>query len=259
MSFFGTQLVIDLGPTFFAIAIPAVIFAGISKGGFGSGASFAAAPILALVIPPAMSLGILLPLLMLMDLTALRPYWRRWSFRDAWLVILGAVPGIVLGVMLLQRADPDILRFLIGFIAIAFVAWQMARARGLVPMPKRALGPAAGVSTGAVAGFTSFVSHAGGPPVAVYLLARGMDKTTYQATTVLVFWVINIFKAVPYSVLGVFTVQTLLVDLYLAPFAVLGTWLGVKAHHMVPERLFFAITYVLLVAAGSKLIWDGLT
>ena len=43
----------EFDATFFALAIPAVIFAAISKGGFASGAAFAATPILALVIPPA--------------------------------------------------------------------------------------------------------------------------------------------------------------------------------------------------------------
>lgn len=61
--------------TFFAVAVPAVIFAGISKGGFGSGASFASATILALIIEPGMALGIMLPLLLLMDLSALGPFW----------------------------------------------------------------------------------------------------------------------------------------------------------------------------------------
>ena len=37
---------------FFVFAIPAVVFAGISKGGFGSGAAFASASILALVLEP---------------------------------------------------------------------------------------------------------------------------------------------------------------------------------------------------------------
>ena len=40
-------------PELFALAVAAVIFAGISKGGFGSGASFASAAILALALPPA--------------------------------------------------------------------------------------------------------------------------------------------------------------------------------------------------------------
>ena len=85
-----------------------------------------------------------------------------------------------------------------------------------------------------------------------------MSKTAFQATTVLAFWAINIFKAVPYAFLGIFTVDTLKADLMLAPFALLGTWLGVIAHRKLPERAFFAITYVLLTITGSKLIWDAL-
>ena len=45
--------------SFFAVAIPAVMFAGISKGGFGSGAAFASAAILALVLAPGAAIGIM--------------------------------------------------------------------------------------------------------------------------------------------------------------------------------------------------------
>ena len=93
----------------------------------------------------------------------------------------------------------------------------------------------------------------------MYLLSRRIDKTQYQSTTVIVFWMLNIVKFVPYAFLGIFTVETLMLDLVLAPFAVLGALLGVKAHRIVPERLFFTITYVLLSVTGCKLIWDALT
>ncbi|MFD1509685.1 sulfite exporter TauE/SafE family protein [Lacimonas salitolerans] len=235
------------------------MFAGISKGGFGSGAAFAAASILALVLEPGQALGIMLPLLMLIDVSTLRPYWGRWSMPDARLLIAGAVPGVVLGAWLYQIADADVFRVLIGVISVGFVAWQMAQKSGLVRSPAQGLPIWAGGLAGAVAGFTSFVSHAGGPPAAVWLLSRGLDKTTFQATTVILFWIINIVKFVPYAFLGIFTAQTLLVDLILAPFAVLGAWLGVRAHRIVPERAFFALTYVLLTVTGTKLIWDGLT
>lgn len=112
---------------------------------------------------------------------------------------------------------------------------------------------------GFAAGFTSFVSHAGGPPAAVYLLSRGVNKTEYQACTVVVFWAINIAKFIPYAFLGMFTLETGLANLALAPFALLGTWIGVRAHHLVPERIFFAFTYVILMITGIKLIFDGLT
>lgn len=240
---------------FFLIAAPAVVFAGISKCGFGSGAAFASAAILAIVLPPAQALGIMLPLLMLIDVATLRPYWGKWSWGDAKVLILGGVPGVALGAGLFTVADDDLLRLLIGGVALGFVLWRLwpaARARAPIPVW-------GGLVAGVAAGFTSFISHAGGPPVAVYLLSRGVGKTTYQATTVLIFWVINIAKAVPYAFLGVFTLETLMIDLWLAPFALIGAWIGVKAHHMVPERLYFAVTYVLLGLTGGKLVWDALS
>lgn len=241
-----------------AIGVFAALLAGVSKGGFGSGASFAGAAILALFVPPAMALGIMLPILMLIDVATLRPYWRQWGRVEVTMLILGGVPGIGLGMAFYRMADADLLRLLIGGIALIFVLWQtVLRARvmrrGHAPLPGWS-----GVLAGLVAGFTSFVSHAGGPPAAVYLLSRGLDKTRYQATTVLMFFVFNIVKAVPYGMLGLFTRETLTIDLILAPFALLGAWIGVRAHRIMPERAFFAVTYVLLTITGIKLIWDGL-
>ncbi|WP_425500504.1 sulfite exporter TauE/SafE family protein [Roseovarius bejariae] len=245
--------------TLYAVAVPAVVFAGVSKGGFGSGAAFAGASILALVMEPGVALGLMLPLLMLIDVATLRPYWKRWSWPDARLLLMGAVPGVVLGALLYRAAEPDVFRLLIGAISLGFVGWQALSRAGMIRARERAMPVWGGGLAGLVAGFTSFVSHAGGPPAAVYLLSRRLDKTAFQATTVLLFWLVNVVKFIPYAFLGIFTMQTVVMDVLLAPFALLGAWLGVKAHRVVPEALFFAITYVLLTVTGAKLIWDGLS
>lgn len=248
-----------LDTTFFLVAVPAVVFAGISKGGFGSGAAFAATPLLALVIDPRLALGFMLPLLMLIDAATLRPYWRKWSWPDSKLIILGSIPGLGLGVALYAVANADVFRFLIGTMAVVFVAFRIATVRNWVRAPARPVGPGPGFLAGAVTGFTSFVSHAGGPPVAIYLLSQGLSKTAFQATTVLVFWAINIIKVPPYAMLGIFTAETLWANVLLAPAALAGAWAGVWAHRVVPERLYFGITYVLLTVTGTKLIWDAVT
>jgi uncharacterized membrane protein YfcA len=244
---------------FFALAVPAVILAGISKGGFGSGASFIATPILAIALPPELAVGILLPLLMLMDLGGLKAYWRQWVTTDAMRLIIGSLPGVALAAAVWSIANPDVLRFFIGFIAVGFVVFQMAKAFKWIAPPKQPAGQGAGLVAGATAGFTSFISHAGGPPATIYLLSRNLTKTEYQATTVLVFWAINISKAVPYAFLGIFTADSLLAALYLAPVALLGTWIGVRAHKAVPERAYFMVTYVLLTITGLKLMFDAVT
>ncbi len=235
------------------------MFAGVSKAGFGSGAAFASASLLALVIEPGLALGVMLPLLMLIDVSSLKPYWTKWSGPDAKLLILGGLPGVALGAGLYHVASQDVLRFLIVGISVGFVVWQVSQKASVRKIARKSLPPWAGALAGVVVGFTTFVSHAGGPPAAVYLLSRNLDKTTYQATTVLVFWALNIAKFFPYAALGMFTAQTFAANVLLAPFAVLGTWLGVRAHHWVPERLFFGLTYVLLLTTGCKLIWDAVT
>ncbi|SEN42743.1 sulfite exporter TauE/SafE family protein [Palleronia pelagia] len=243
---------------FFAVAIPAVLYAGISKGGFGSGAAFGAAVLLALVVPPGDALAVMLPLLMLMDVTALRPYWREWDGEAARVLILGAAPGVALAALVYTIVAPEVFGLLIGLIALGFVAFQMARARGWLRVEGLPAGRIAGACWGLAAGFTSFISHAGGPPAAVYLLSRKVAKTDYQATTVIVFWAVNLMKFVPYAGLGIFTPTSLMAGVILSPFAVIGIWLGVIAHRRIPERLFFAVTYLMLLASGARLVWGAL-
>ncbi|MFC3613048.1 sulfite exporter TauE/SafE family protein [Lutimaribacter marinistellae] len=250
---------IELSPMFFALAIPAVIFAGISKGGFGSGVAFASSSILALILEPGQALALMLPLLMVIDASTLGPYWRKWSWPDARVLLLGGVPGVLLGAALYRVADADALRLLIGAISVLFVIWHVAQSRGMVPQVRNRLPMPVGLFAGLVTGFTSFVSHAGGPPAAVYLLSQKLGKTEFQATTVLTFWAINIAKFIPYAFLGMLTWQTGWACLLLSPFAILGAWLGVRAHRMISERAFFGVAYVLLTATGTKLIWDALT
>ncbi len=245
--------------TFYALAIPAAVIAGFAKGGFGGGVAFVATAILALILPPATALGIMLPLLMILDLATLKPYWRQWDLEASKALIVGGIFGVVLGTLLYRAANPDVLRVLIGAIALLFVANQVARNRGWVGQSRKELPKRAGIIAGVATGFTSFVSHAGGPPAAIYLLSKGMGKTTYQATTVLSFWAINAMKAVPYAFFGVFTLDTFKANLIMLVPALVGCAAGVYAHRIMPERLFFLITYALLLASGSKLVFDGLT
>ncbi len=244
--------------TFFALAIPAVLFAGISKGGFGSAAAFAAAPLLALIVEPAQAVAVMLPLLIVMDFSALKPYWRQWQPRTSWILILGGVPGALLGALLIGRANPDVFRFLIGLIAVSFVIYQFSRDQGWIPVAGAPMSDRSGFLFGIGAGLTSFIAHAGGPVASVYLLSKRLGKREYQATTIIVFWANNLLKFGLYASLGFFSPQTALADLYLFPVAIIGTYLGVYMHRIVPERLYFAVIYICLTLAGAKLIHDAI-
>ena len=245
--------------SFYALAVPAAIFAGVSKGGFGSGPSFALAIVLALVLPPREAIGVMLPVLMMIDAATLRPYWRKWNWREGRGMMIGMVPGVAIAALIFGMVNDDALRLIIGIIAIGFVLFQIAKASGLIVVPMRAFSPIKTGFWGMAAGFTSFISHAGGPPASMYLLGRGLTKLEYQATTVLVFWWVNVLKFGPYALLGMLSIQGFIAALILAPFAISGAFWGVYLNRVISERLFFTITYTMLVATGTKLIWDAMT
>jgi len=244
---------------FFAAAIPAVLISAASKGGFGGGAGFASAPLLALAMPPAQAVGLLLPLLMLMDLISLPPYWGKWEWRHSLLLMAGGVPGTLIGWWVFGRISADGVRLFIGLTALAFVLFQIARSRGWLKPPDDDPGAVKGLLWGTVTGFTSFISHAGGPPASMYLLGLKLDKTTFQASSVLVFWWINLIKVPAYIEVGMLNRSLISPILVMAPVAVAGVFLGVWAHHRVSDRFFFGLTYLLLAVTGTKLVWDALS
>jgi len=242
-------------PWFYLAAVVAVLILGIAKGGLAGGIGLVAVPLMSLSVEPARAAAILLPILMVMDLTALRPYWGRWDRRNLVTTAPGAVLGTLVGFATFDQLSPDALRVMVGGIALAYsLRWWLARS------PAAARGPsmARGTLWATLSGFTSFSVHAGGPPLHVYLLSQRMDKTTFQATTVLFFFALNWLKLGPYAWLGQLDGSNLATSLVLLPLAPAGIWLGAWLHHRIDERIFFRVVYASLIALGAKLVWDGL-
>ena len=245
-----------LDPWFYLAAIPAVLLFGISKGGFGGGLGMLAVPLMALVISPVQAAGILLPLLCVMDIISIWQYRGRWVRSELAIMIPASLIGIGIGTLLFGYMSVEVVKLVVGTVAVVFTL-HYAYNRFLSSAANHAdFPPAAGIAGGAVGGFTSFVAHAGGPPVNMYLLRRPLDRTEFVATTVLLFAVINYVKLVPYAWLGQLSTGNLLTSLVLLPLAPAGVLIGVWLHKRISDRLFFGVVYVLLFVIGVKLISD---
>jgi uncharacterized membrane protein YfcA len=247
-------------PLFYLLAVPVVLIVGISKGGFGGGVGMIAVPLLSLAVPLPRAAAVLLPILCVMDLFAVRAYRGELSRPDLHRLIPGAITGIGLGAFAFGVFEERWLRVTVGAIAVAFSAdWALglSRSRGR-PREARPPGAAAGTFWGLVAGFTSTLAHAGGPPVSLYLLPRRLHPTLYVGTTVVVFTIINYVKLIPYAWLGQLRADNLATSLVLLPLAPLGVRLGRWLHDRVDETGFYRIVYGLLLLTGLKLVGEAL-
>ena len=242
-------------PWFYLAASVSVLIVGIAKGGLGGGIGVVAVPLMAVFVSPAQAAAIMLPLLMVMDALALRVYWRLWDWHNLRVLLPASLVGTALGFLTVGYLSSDGLRALVGTVALLYSVHYFVRR---TPAKGRPPHPVAGLFWGAAAGFTSFSIHAGGPPLQAYLLPQLLHRTTFQATSVLFFFVVNWSKVLPYAWLGQLSADNLLVSLVLLPLAPLGIFLGRWLHHRVNDAVFFHVVHAALFVIGVKLLYDAL-
>jgi len=116
-----------------------------------------------------------------------------------------------------------------------------------------------GVFWGTVAGFTSTLSQAGGPPFQVYVLPQRLPKLTLVGTYTIYFAVLNLIKIGPYFALGQFSTASLATSLMLLPVAIVANFLGIWLVRRTPTGVFYQIAYALVFLISLELIRSGMT
>jgi uncharacterized membrane protein YfcA len=140
-------------------------------------------------------------------------------------------------------------------VTLVFLALRMLfPPRADAPPPP----PAKGFFLATVSGFTSFVAHAGGPPIGFYMLPLQLSPLRFTATMAVFFAVINASKWIPYAALGLIDWTNMATAAVLIPVAPIGVWLGVRVVRHIPQTLFYRLFSVGMLLTGIKLLYDGL-
>lgn len=243
------------GPFFWAVAIVASVVVGMGKGGLPV-VGMLGVPVLSLAISPIAAAGLLLPVYVLSDMFGLYAYRRDFSRRVLAIVVPGMAFGVLVGWATAHVVPEWAVAMTVGIVGAAFALNAILRQPVEGPPRKPAIAP--GLFWGSVAGFTSFVSHTGGPPYQVYTLPLRMPKTVFAGTSTIAFAIVNALKLVPYYFLGQLNPGNLKIAVLLMPPAALAVFAGVKLVRWLPEKLFFRVVTWALLAVSLKLIWDSL-
>ena len=240
---------------FWAIAALAVLIVALSKSGLLGSLGLVGVPLLSLVMPARDAAGMLLPLLLVMDVIAVWTYRKEADWRLLRVMLPGAAVGTIIGWVLWSFVSDAMVLLFVGILTLLFVL------DAILPLRKKLEGlpPSKpwGNFWGGAAGFTSFISHTGGPPFQIYVLPQRLTPVLYAGTSAFFFAIVNTAKLIPYFFLGQLNVPNLSHAAILAPLAIAGVIAGVWLVRRISVKRFYQITYWLVFLLALKLIYDG--
>jgi uncharacterized membrane protein YfcA len=246
----------NLDTTGWAVAAFAVLITGISKSGLGGALGGLAVPFLSMWMSPRDAAAVMLPILITMDMVGIRAWRGKADVETLKVLIPGALLGIVLGTLAFGVLSDRAVKGAIGLIAVSFALDRLIRHGGQSTAAERPQ-PWLGWLSGTVAGVTSTLAHAGGPPIMIYLMSWRQPRETFVATAVFFFAVINLSKLPTYIGLGLFSWETLRVSAIMLPLVPLGVWIGMRVLKHIPEKPFYWFATLALCLSGLKLVFDA--
>lgn len=215
-------------------------FSGIIKTGVGVGAGLFLLPTLALAFPAKTALGLGAPLMLVSDAIGLRYYWKQWlPGADLGRLFLAALPGLILGVVLLPLIPGEIFRTGVGLFGACYslgLLWPRFPVTVLLKkifggLNARCVGQPHETNAGAyiygfLGGLSTVLAHAGGLVWSLYLITAARDRRVFVGTTIILFFVTNIYKTVSYIYIDIISLKALLQVIPAIPMIFLGSYFG---------------------------------
>jgi hypothetical protein len=136
-------------------------------------------------------------------------------------VIVGIVPGVVVGTLLVSRVNPGWLKFGTFAALLPLILLQAAGFRRPVRAEK-----AFGLTFGGGVGLLYSVTTISGPPLAVMLNNQGLAKREFRAAMGIIRLAESSLTALAYAYAGLYTAQSIALIPWIVPSLVVGVPLG---------------------------------
>ena len=239
-----------------ALAAVAAFAGAAVQSATGFGFALVLSPALFAVMDPVEAVTALLVLGLALNLLVLfeggRPEHVDWRALAPMLV--AAVPGLAIGAVALTQLSKEVLQVAVGVAVIAAAGWQLReRARGHRPIP-----PAAAWGAGFASGALTTSISVSGPPLVLWLEARGVRPEEFRASLAASFLALNLVGAIVLLAAegtGAFDAGAVAVLLALV---VAGYALGALAFRRLDRERFFTLVLALVAATGVASVLAGL-
>jgi len=246
--------IFEQGPIQWLWVMICPILIGMAKVGL-SAISMPVIPILAGIFGGRLSTGILLPILCTGDIFAVKHYHRHAEWRYILHLLPWTVLGIALGMAVGGIIDDVNFRHILAAIILVGLAIMVIRElrRGTTRISEHWwLSALIGLATG----FSSMVANAAGPLMTMHLLSKKLSKNSYIGTMAWFFMIVNLIKVPAHIFIWkTITLETLLLDIAVAPLILVGAFLGIVAVKRIPEKPYRFMIIIMTALAALKLFF----
>jgi uncharacterized membrane protein YfcA len=232
-------------PEILSLALVA-IFGSAAQSATGFGVALPIAPAAFALMSPADAVLSVAAASLINNLLVLITRHRRLAIRtsDAALLIAAALPGLVLGALIVSHAPKAPMQLAVGLAILLTVGFRLHEPGRLAPLARRS----AGLPIGLIAGTLTTTVGINGPPLVIWLRARQATLTQLRDTLAIVFLTLNI-AAIPSLTTHGGTIPTPLLP-PLAAGLVIGHLIGLRAHQRLPARTLDRGLLAILTAAA---------
>ena len=235
------------------IVVICALMIGVTKAGV-AGLGMLIIPVMASVFEPKLSVGIMLPMLIIGDIIAAKHYFKDANWKHLLRLIPWVAVGITCGAYVGNKITADWFRYLIA----------MAILIGLVPMifkrdkkaePEYPDSWWFHALFGLAGGFFTMVGNAAGALMSIYLLSMNLPKNNFIGTQAWFFLIVNISK-VPLHIWlwKTINVNTAILNLTMVPAIILGAFIGIRIIKKFNEQVYRYFIIALTLIAAVKLL-----
>jgi uncharacterized membrane protein YfcA len=225
---------------------------GLAKSGF-TGISLISVFLFADLFGAKTSVGLVLPLLIVADLTVYPAFREHGSWKPVGKLILPALLGLIGGFFILAVVNDEQARHGIGASVLLMVAFQALRLFNQAAFDRMAHSSGFGISAGIAGGMATAIANAAGPVIQLFLLSRRIPKMELIGISARFFLLINLIKLPMNFQLKLINPSTLTLNAMLIPAVWVGVFSGRYLVKKVPQRWFESLVILFSIIAGVRL------
>jgi uncharacterized membrane protein YfcA len=239
-------------PAALAMALLGAVCVGLAKSGF-TGISLVSVFLFADLFGAKTSVGLVLPLLIIADLTVYPAFREHGSWKPVWKLLPPALCGLAAGYWVLTVINDKQASHGIGLSVLVMAAVQSLRSWKPRAFDEMAHSRGFGIAAGVTGGMATMIANAAGPVIQLYLLSKRIPKMELIGISARFFLLINLLKLPMNFQLDLINRESLQLNLMLVPAVWLGIFSGRYFVKKVPQRIFEMLVIVFSVLAGVRL------